>query len=72
MIPSTGNPNIDSNTAIKDNWQEPNKVQGYSLADVSGKYSEENDYNTEMICKHLKWQAATHMDIKKYDAYSRR
>ena len=54
MIPSTSNPNIDSNTAIKDNWQEPNKVQGYSLADVSGKYSEENDYNTEMICKRLK------------------
>ena len=33
------------------NWQEANETQSYKLGDVRGRYSEENDCNTEMICK---------------------
>ena len=66
-IDQMNNPDIDLNTARKDNWQEANEAQSYNVGDVSGRYSEENDYNTEMICKRLQWQAATHVDIKKYD-----
>ena len=36
----------------------------YNLTDVSGRYSEEIDYNTEMLCK---LQAAPHVDIEKFD-----
>ena len=54
---SIDNPSMDLNNAIKDNWQEAN---------VSGGYSEENDYNIEMIYKILQ-QAAPHVDIEKFD-----
>ena len=60
-------PNIDLNTARKDNWQEANEAQSYNVGDVSGRYSEENDYNTEMICKLLQQQTALHVDIEKFD-----
>ena len=63
---SIDNPSMDLNNAIKDNWQEANDVQSYNLADVSGGYSEENDYNIEMIYKILQ-QAAPHVDIEKFD-----
>ena len=33
------------------NWQAANETQSYKLDDVRGRYSEENDCNTEMICK---------------------
>ena len=49
------------------NWQEANETQSYKLGDVSGRYSEENDYNTEMICKLLQQQAAPHVGIEKFD-----
>ena len=58
---------MDLNTARKENWQEANEVQSYKLGDVSGRYSEENNYNTEMICKLLQQQAAPHVDIEKFD-----
>ena len=61
------NPNLNLNTAIKENWQETNESQSYNLADVSGRYSKENDYNTEMICKLLQQQATPHVDRKKFD-----
>ena len=54
------------NTAIKDNWQEANEAQVYNLADTSGRYFEENDYNTER-CKFLQQQAAPHGYIEKFD-----
>ena len=38
------NPNKNVNTAMKDNWKEANEAQSYNLADVSGSYSEENDF----------------------------
>ena len=44
---------MDLNTAIKDNWQEANEAQGSNLNDVCGRYSEENDCNTEMSWKSL-------------------
>ena len=47
IIDQMNNPSIDLNTAKKDNWQEANEVQSYKLGDVSGRYSEENDYNTD-------------------------
>ena len=59
------NPNMDLNTAMKDNRQEANEAQSYNLVDVSSRYSEENDYNTEIICKILQRQAAPHVDLKK-------
>ena len=49
-IDQMNNPNVGFNTAMKNNWQEANKAQSYNLGDISGRYSEENDYNTEMIC----------------------
>ena len=52
-IDQMNNPDIDLNTARKDNWQEANEAQSYNVGDVSGRYSEENDYNTEMISKLL-------------------
>ena len=42
-IDQINSPNMDLNTARKDNWQEANKAQSYNLGDVSGRYSEEND-----------------------------
>ena len=59
--------NLDLNTARKDNWQEANEAQSYKLGDVNGRYSEENDYNTEMTCKLLRQQPAPHVDIEKFD-----
>ena len=49
------------------NWQEANETQSYKLGDVRGRYSEENDYNTEMICKLLQQRASPHVDIGKFD-----
>ena len=66
-IDQMNTPNIDLNTARKDNWQEANEAQSYNVGDVSGRYSEENDYNTEMICKLLQQQTALHVDIEKFD-----
>ena len=43
------------------------RVKVCNLADVSGGYSEENDYSTEIICKLLQRQAALQVDIKKFD-----
>ena len=63
---SIDNPSMDLNNAIKDNWQEANDAQSYNLAYVSGGYSEENDYNTEMIYKILQ-QPAPHVDTEKFD-----
>ena len=39
------NPDINLSTTRKDNWQEANKAQSYNLGDVSGRYSQENDYS---------------------------
>ena len=64
---SIENPNMDLNTAINDNRQEANEGQNYNLADASGRYSEENDFNTEMICKLLQRQASPHVDVEKCD-----
>ena len=64
------NPNMDLNTAIKDNWQEANEAQSYNLADVSGRYSEENDCNREIICKLLQQQVSPHENIRKFDSNS--
>ena len=66
-IDKTNNPNMDLNTAVKDNWQEANGAQSYSLPDVSGIYSEENDCRTEIISKLLQRQATPHLDIEKSD-----
>ena len=52
-INQMNNPNIHLNNAGKDNWQEANEAQSYNVGDVSGKYSEENDSNKEMIFKLL-------------------
>ena len=48
-IDQMNNPNVGFNTAMKNNWQEANKAQSYNLGNISGRYSEENDYNTEMM-----------------------
>ena len=66
-INKMNNANIDLKTARKDNWQEINEAQSYNVGDVSGRCSEENDYNTEMICKLLQQQSASHVDIEKFD-----
>ena len=66
-IDQLNNPNMVLNPGIKNNWQEANEAQSYNLADGSGRYSEENDYNTEMICKLLQQKAAPHVDIEKFD-----
>ena len=55
---------------MKDNWQEANEAQSYNLADVSGRYSEENDCNKEIICKLLQQQVSPHQNIKKFDSNS--
>ena len=39
-IDQMNNPNMDLNTARKDNWQEANEVQSYNLVHLSGRYSE--------------------------------
>ena len=66
-IDQMNNPNKDLNTARKDNWQKANEAQSYNLGDVSGRYSEESYYNTEMMYRHLQWQTAPHVDIEKFD-----
>ena len=38
---------MDLNTAMKDKWQEANEPQSHHLSDIDGRYSEENDYNTD-------------------------
>ena len=48
-IDQMNNPNMDLNTAMNNNWQKANEAQSYNLADVSGTYSEENDYNNDDI-----------------------
>ena len=63
-IDKINSPNMDLKTARKDNWQEEIEAQSYNLDDVSGRYSEGNDYNTDMICKLLQQQAAPHVGIK--------
>ena len=68
-IDQMNNPSIDLNIASKDNWQEVNESQGYNVGDVSGRYSEENDCNTEMICKLLQRETASQVDIEKFDGH---
>ena len=60
-------PYMKLKTTMKNNWQEANESQSYNLNDISGRHSEEYDYNTEMICKALQRQAAPHVDIGKRD-----
>ena len=60
-------PKMDLNIVMKHNWQEANKAQSYNLGDVSDRYSEKNDYDTEMICQVLQRQAALPVDIEKFD-----
>ena len=66
-IDQMNNLNVSLNTSRKDDWQEANEAQSCKLGDVSGRYSEKNDYNTKMVCKVLQQQAASHVDIKKFD-----
>ena len=65
-IEQMNNPNIDLNIARKYNWQEANEAWSYNVGDVTGRYSEENDYNIEMICKLLQRQTASLVDIEKF------
>ena len=66
-IDQTNNPNVNLTTSRKDDWQEANEAQSCKLGDISGRYSEKNDYNPKMVCKLLQQQAASHVDIKKFD-----
>ena len=66
-IDQMNNPYMKLKTTMKNNWQEANESQSYNLNDISGRYSEEYDYNTEIICKALQRQAAPHVDIRKRD-----
>ena len=59
-IDQMNNLNVSLNTSRKDDWQEANEAQSCKLGDVSGRYSEKNDYNTKMVCKLLQQQAASH------------
>ena len=63
---SIDNHKVGLNTAIKDKWKEASEAQGYNSADLNGRYSEENDYNTELICKLLQRQAASHISNEKF------
>ena len=66
-IDQMNNPSMDLKTAMKNSWQEANEAQNYNLDDISGRYSDENDQNTEMICKPLQQQVAPHVDSEKFD-----
>ena len=63
---SIDNRKVSLNTAIKDKGKEANEAQGYNLADLNGRYSEENDYNTELTCKLLQRKAASHIINEKF------
>ena len=52
-IDQMNNPNMDFNNAVKDNWQEANEAQSYNIADASGRYFEQSNYNIQIICKRL-------------------